>query len=266
MSLELANRCIQYPRGIAEDVLIKIDKFVLLIDFVIQDMRENSRILIILERPFLATARAMIDVFNKKITLRVRSKEVIFDVNQSIKKPRTEDDECYGIDNLDTVIQSTTQELLENDQLNENLEEGISQHDFEKYDYDSKTLIRRFFQILFAPKDQEKTTFTCPYGTFAYRRMTLGLCNALATFQRYMTAIFHDMVEDFMEVFKDDFSVFGFDIEIKDKKGAKNLAADHLSRLKNPNMGELAEEEIEDKFPDEHLMILKTKLNEEEPR
>ncbi|GKB55874.1 hypothetical protein Tco_0912060 [Tanacetum coccineum] len=147
MSLELANRCIQYPRGIAEDVLIKIDKFVLLIDFVIQDMRENSRILIILERPFLATARAMIDVFNKKITLRVRSKEVIFDVNQSIKKPRTEDDECYGIDNLDTVIQSTTQELLENDQLNENLEEGISQHDFEKYDYDSKTLIRRIEHI-----------------------------------------------------------------------------------------------------------------------
>ncbi|GJY74929.1 reverse transcriptase domain-containing protein [Tanacetum coccineum] len=57
----------------------------------------------------------------------------------------------------------------------------------------------------------------------------------------------------------------GFNIEIKDKKGAENLAADHLSRLENPNIGELAEEEIEDKFPDEHLMILKTKLNDEEP-
>ncbi|GKF12353.1 hypothetical protein Tco_0050279 [Tanacetum coccineum] len=56
-----------------------------------------------------------------------------------------------------------------------------------------------------------------------------------------------------------------FNIEIKDKKRAENLAADHLSRLKNPNIGELAEEEIEDKFPDEHLMILKAKLNEEEP-
>ncbi|GJS42768.1 DNA-directed DNA polymerase [Tanacetum coccineum] len=75
MSLELAHRSIQYPRGIAEDVLIKIDKFVLLIDFVILDMREDSRIPIILGRPFLATARAMIDVFNKKITLRVRRKE-----------------------------------------------------------------------------------------------------------------------------------------------------------------------------------------------
>ncbi|GKC48005.1 reverse transcriptase domain-containing protein, partial [Tanacetum coccineum] len=65
-----------------------------------------------------------------------------------------------------------------------------------------------FFQIPIAPEDQEKTTFTCPYGTFAYRRMPFGLCNAPATFQRCMTAIFHDMVEDFMEVFMDDFLVF----------------------------------------------------------
>ncbi|GJT00110.1 reverse transcriptase domain-containing protein, partial [Tanacetum coccineum] len=66
MSLELADRSIQYPQGIAEDVLIKIDKFILPIDFVILDMREDSRISIIIGRPFLATARVMIDVFNKK--------------------------------------------------------------------------------------------------------------------------------------------------------------------------------------------------------
>ncbi|GJY84597.1 putative nucleotidyltransferase, ribonuclease H [Tanacetum coccineum] len=66
-----------------------------------------------------------------------------------------------------------------------------------------------FFQIPIALEDQEKTTFTCPYRTFAYRRMPFGLCNAPATFQRCMTAIFHDMVKDFMEVFLDDFSVFG---------------------------------------------------------
>ncbi|GKB42739.1 putative nucleotidyltransferase, ribonuclease H [Tanacetum coccineum] len=67
----------------------------------------------------------------------------------------------------------------------------------------------RFFQILIAPEDQENTTFTCPYGTFAYRRMSFGLRNAPVTFQRCMTEIFHDMVEDSMEVFMDDFSVFG---------------------------------------------------------
>ncbi|GKB14582.1 reverse transcriptase domain-containing protein [Tanacetum coccineum] len=65
-----------------------------------------------------------------------------------------------------------------------------------------------YFQIPIDPQDQEKTTFTCPYGTFAYRRMPFGLCNALGTFQRCMMAIFHDMIEKTMEVFMDDFLVF----------------------------------------------------------
>ena len=64
-------------------------------------------------------------------------------------------------------------------------------------------------QITIAPKDQEKTTFTCPYGTFAFRRMPFGLCNAPSTFQRRMMAIFSDMVEKTIEVFMDDFSVLG---------------------------------------------------------
>ena len=64
-------------------------------------------------------------------------------------------------------------------------------------------------QIAIAPKDQEKTTFTCPYGTFAFRRMPFGLCNAPGTFQRCMMAIFSDMVEKPIEVFMDDFSVLG---------------------------------------------------------
>ncbi|KAM0981411.1 hypothetical protein TB1_013764 [Malus domestica] len=64
-------------------------------------------------------------------------------------------------------------------------------------------------QIVIAPEDQEKITFTCPFGTFAYRRMPFGLCNAPATFQRYMMSIFSDFVEKIIEVFMDDFSVFG---------------------------------------------------------
>ncbi|GJT25108.1 reverse transcriptase domain-containing protein [Tanacetum coccineum] len=66
-----------------------------------------------------------------------------------------------------------------------------------------------YFQIPIDPKDQENTTFTCPNGTFAYCRMPFGLCNAPETFQRCMMAIFHDMIEKTMEVFMDDFSVFG---------------------------------------------------------
>ncbi|GJS03514.1 DNA-directed DNA polymerase [Tanacetum coccineum] len=66
-----------------------------------------------------------------------------------------------------------------------------------------------YFQIPIDPQDQEKTTFTCPYGTFTYRRMPFNLCNAPGTFQRCMMAIFHDMIEKTIEVFMDDFLVFG---------------------------------------------------------
>nr|GEW16058.1 DNA-directed DNA polymerase [Tanacetum cinerariifolium] len=65
-----------------------------------------------------------------------------------------------------------------------------------------------YFQIPLDPKDQEKTTFTCPYGMFAYRRMPFGLCNAPGTFQRCMMAIFHDMIKKTIEVFMDEFSIF----------------------------------------------------------
>ncbi|GKB26924.1 DNA-directed DNA polymerase, partial [Tanacetum coccineum] len=160
MSLELADGSIQYPRGIIENVLIKVDKFVFPIAFVILDMPEDSRVPIILGRPFLATARAMIDVFNKKITLRVGDDEVVFDVDQSIKRPTTEDDECYGIDDLDDAINEEAQELLANEEpdsfLSRGLEKSIDQSDLEccestssneKNGSDSEKLIRRINSI-----------------------------------------------------------------------------------------------------------------------
>jgi len=66
-----------------------------------------------------------------------------------------------------------------------------------------------FCQIAIHPNDQEKTTFTCPYGTFAYKRMPFGLCNAPETFEISMTSIFSDFIDEIMEVFMDDFLVYG---------------------------------------------------------
>ncbi|RVW18158.1 Retrovirus-related Pol polyprotein from transposon 297 [Vitis vinifera] len=66
-----------------------------------------------------------------------------------------------------------------------------------------------YFQIEIDVEDQEKTTFTCPLGAYAYRRMPFGLCNAPATFQRCMLSIFSDMVERIMEVFMDDITIYG---------------------------------------------------------
>jgi hypothetical protein len=66
-----------------------------------------------------------------------------------------------------------------------------------------------YYQIVINPEDQEKTTFTCLFGTYAYRRMPFGLCNAPATFQRCMMSIFSNYVERIIEVFMDDFTVYG---------------------------------------------------------
>ena len=66
-----------------------------------------------------------------------------------------------------------------------------------------------FYYFLDGVEDQEKTTFTCPFETYAYRRMSFGLCNAPATFQRCMLSIFSDMVERIMEVFMDDITIYG---------------------------------------------------------
>ena len=71
----------------------------------------------------------------------------------------------------------------------------------------------RYNQIAIAPEDQKKTTLTCPYGTFSFRRMPFGLCNAPATFQRCMMFMFSDLAEEIMEIFMDDFTVYGSSFE-----------------------------------------------------
>jgi len=64
-------------------------------------------------------------------------------------------------------------------------------------------------QIQIAPEDQDKTTFTCPWGTYAYKVLPFGLCNAPATFQRAVLGVFADLIHDCVEVYMDDFTVYG---------------------------------------------------------
>ncbi|RDX63881.1 Retrovirus-related Pol polyprotein from transposon 17.6, partial [Mucuna pruriens] len=85
-----------------------------------------------------------------------------------------------------------------------------------------------YMQIHIAPEDQHKTTFTCPFGTFAYTRMPFGLCNAPSTFQRCMTSIFSDLLQECMEVFMDDFTMYADSFEACLGNLSKGIVLGHL--------------------------------------
>ncbi|GKC04022.1 reverse transcriptase domain-containing protein, partial [Tanacetum coccineum] len=203
-------------------------------------MEEDELVLIILGRPFLATAKAVIDVHEGKLSLRVRSETITFNIGKSMKSKHFRDDYLYCADHTAKLIQEQwvdtanhdrkwTEEEEEEDSSNalvvsfyprtepvEPLEWKAPDNRLKpsnveppKVDLNELPEHLKYFQIPIALEDQEKTTFTCPYGTFAYKQMSFVLCNAPATFQCCMTTIFHELIDYSMEVFMDDFSVFG---------------------------------------------------------
>ncbi|KAL8492812.1 hypothetical protein ACS0TY_024128 [Phlomoides rotata] len=93
MNLQLADRTVTYPRGIVEDVLVKVDKFIFPIDFVVLDMVEDKAIPLILGRPFLATGGALINVRNGELTLDVSGEKVSFNIFKAMKFHSDAEDE-----------------------------------------------------------------------------------------------------------------------------------------------------------------------------
>ncbi|GKB82514.1 reverse transcriptase domain-containing protein [Tanacetum coccineum] len=306
MTLELADRSITKPIGIAEDVSVKVGVFHFPADFVVVDFDADPRVPLILGRSFLKTGRALIDVYKGELTLRVGKEAVTFNLDQTSRYSSNYDDMTANrIDVIEMACEEYSQEvlgfsdvissgnptpyydpivstssltltpfgdsdflLLEEADAFLALEDDSTSPELDDSYYDSegdiilleailnrdpsppppnqgnylpeiqkelkgndklpviiakdlsveekaaliKVLksrkraiawklsdIKGYFQIPIDPKDQEKTTFTCPYGTFTYRRMPFGLCNAPGTFQRYMMAIFHDMIEKTIE-------------------------------------------------------------------
>ena len=100
VTLQLADRSIKYLRGIIEDVLVKVDKFIFPANFIVLDMAEDIELPLILGRPFLATGRALIDVQEGKLILRVQNEQVVFNVYTPIKYP-TELKDCFQENTMD---------------------------------------------------------------------------------------------------------------------------------------------------------------------
>ncbi|XP_031283203.1 uncharacterized protein LOC116141869 [Pistacia vera] len=107
--LQLANRSIKYPRGVVEDVLIKVDKLFFPVDFIVLEMEEDREVPLILGRPFPTTGRTLIDVHKGKLILRVEDEEVEFNVFDTMKCP-PKLDTCFEISILDDKVAETLEE------------------------------------------------------------------------------------------------------------------------------------------------------------
>ncbi|XP_012466355.1 uncharacterized protein LOC105784971 [Gossypium raimondii] len=220
--IQLADRSVVYPEGLLEDVLVKVNELVFPADFYIINMEDdNSTNLsdILLGIQFLSTASAKIDVRSLTLTMEFDGEIVKFNVYKAMGLPNSLSNSSsidiingltqsyskyHDYDELETVLYRS----IDMDVLN-HLEELVI----------IKEPLREIFKHLethpllmnqVAAEDQDKTIFTCPFGTFAYRRMSFGLWNAPATFQICMVSIFSDYVEKIIEVFIDDFTVYGF--------------------------------------------------------
>ena len=121
MTLQMADRTIYRPKGIQENVLIKLGKFILPVDFVVIDIEEDKQVPLLLGRPFLATGAALIDVKKGELTLREGDEEVHFNLNQSLKQPDFEKAKCKNVEKVvssvlidDCKIQNSMNESMMN--------------------------------------------------------------------------------------------------------------------------------------------------------
>ncbi|GKF17260.1 reverse transcriptase domain-containing protein, partial [Tanacetum coccineum] len=112
MTLELADRSITHPKGLAEDVFIKVGKFHFPTDFVVIHFEAGPRVPFMLGRSFLRTGRALIDVYGEEITLRVDNKAITFNLDQTTRYSSTNDGSINRIDIIDEVCKEYTSELL----------------------------------------------------------------------------------------------------------------------------------------------------------
>ncbi|XP_015960433.1 uncharacterized protein LOC107484346 [Arachis duranensis] len=110
MALQLADRSFRFPHGIVEDLLVKLGDIFFLADFVVLDIEEETKGSIIMGWPFLATARAIIDVQKGKLILRLRDEKMVFNVFKAMSYPQESLGECMRLDAVEILVQETFEE------------------------------------------------------------------------------------------------------------------------------------------------------------
>ena len=152
ISLQLADQSIKYPRGIIEDVLVKVDKYIFPTDFVVLDMEQDQEVPLILGRLFLATGRALIDVQKGELTLRVNKEEIMFNIYQTMRfleDPST----CFRVDVIEQCVVEAFQEDVPVDHLERCITTSSHAHDFNNFaicESDLPFVSEEFLHYIFA--------------------------------------------------------------------------------------------------------------------
>ncbi|GJZ46278.1 DNA-directed DNA polymerase [Tanacetum coccineum] len=115
MSIQRADRSIKYPIRVYENLLVKVSKFIFPVDFIVLEIDKDELVLIILGWPFLATARAVIDVHEGKLSLRVESETVTFNIGKSMKSKHSRDDYLYYVDHTAKLVQEQWVDTVNHD-------------------------------------------------------------------------------------------------------------------------------------------------------
>ncbi|GKA49598.1 reverse transcriptase domain-containing protein [Tanacetum coccineum] len=292
MCIELANKSTQFSKGIVENVIIKSDKFIFPVDFVVLDMEEDHKIPIILRRSFLATANAMIDVFNQKICFKVGNETITFDIEKSMKFPPAEDDTCHSVDMVDLSILDHIQEILPSDpfdsflfeleekptlklkDLPSHLEYALLDDNHEFTIIVSSSLSHREKELLLKVLAKHKGAlawkvsdikdiryFHIPLAPEDQEKTTFTCPNR--TFGDYAVgAALGQRIDKQFRLIYYASKTMNY---VQEHYTTTNRAADPLSRLENPKLEKLNEETIHDSFPDEHLMVINVKESEGNP-
>nr|GEW12310.1 reverse transcriptase domain-containing protein [Tanacetum cinerariifolium] len=225
MILELADLSTTRPTGIAEDIFVKVGKFHFLTDFVVVDYVVDPRVPLILERPFLRTVRALIDFYSEELTLRVDDEAITFKVGQTLSFSYNDSESINRIDVIEVACEEYAQEVL-----------GFSE---------SSTSGNPTSEPIISTSSPTLT----PFGDsdFLLEETDAFLAIEDDSISPELMTLTMIRRETFILLLQE------FDVIIRDKKEAENLAANHLSRLENPHQSNLEKKEITKTFPLETL-------------
>nr|GEZ70962.1 reverse transcriptase domain-containing protein [Tanacetum cinerariifolium] len=240
MTLELADRLISRPVGVTEDVFVKVGTFHFPSDFVVMNFDADPRVPLILERSFLKTGRALIDVYKGKLTLRVGKEAVTFNLDQTLRYSANYD--AMSVNRIDLIDVACEDDFLleETDAFLTIDDEPISLEIDESY-YDSKGYILLLEEFLnddpsSPPLHPQELKVVEPTNEKSF--------------------IYEPPVVELKDLPPHPEYAFLEDITIRDKKRAENLAVDHVSRLENPHQIVLDKKEINGTFPLETLNMV----------